>query len=1002
MSLVNRSHSSFSIRSLATAAGFVTLAFQIIVTRLLTQHFGIGSTAIASIVAVSLCGLALGAFAIGNWSDRYVNRIPVVGILFCLTAISIAAVTQTHGYIATSIDGLLEPRIENLAKHQLLFCLATVLPVNFLLGGILPTLVAIISRDDSGKSFASVYGSETAGAMLGALASGFFLIQNFGITYSLYTIAGLSLISSVACMTLTTKAVFAAKTNVANSDDLPEPKSWLFLAVVLLASCSSLGIEIIWQRYFVILFGSDTHSLAIVTASFLLGISIGALLSKHLIDRSTSHQRLYGLGLVTIAVCLLLSSYLLILFVDGTFSVWVASTRAFESYPILSRFIVALVSLLPPSIALGCALPVAAAYWIQSNQPIGKSTGEIYGTAILGNVIGVFIVGFFLIPAFGLGQSALGLSLLCVIGGTTILAVGSRNPMPFPVFKYISLVVGWGILVFLVSNHSLFLGIKSSQEISVDYYNEASENSVAVIRSLKDPDQRKMLIDGVAIGESGGGVDEKQQLLAHLPFLIRPQSDSQKVLTIGLGSGILAGELLECKEVATTTCVEISPAVVEAAQFFSDLNGNILENEDFELIVADGIRFLQVTRNKFDVIVSDAKSRPGHAGNVAFFSRDYYQLCASRLSDNGIFIQWIGLNTAPESLSVILNSFCNCFAYGHVAIAAPNSIFVIGSSEPLTLDKKHVEDYLDRKSSDSLGEYGWNSYDDLISMYWLDQTTIANSMVADAPINTTERPFLESFSLASFHSDPSSHPGNIQLHFLADLVRFDQASDIENSRFNSNALSHPVNANVKSDLLAARRAGLNLIQAAVLMTELKDDWLDASAGFFDQAIRDLPNLSRQQSIANIYRQLANRANQSGNINREFSALDRISDLKTATAEEELRLAKILVELQRRERALDYFYRAATKAPNRPEYRCEFGFCLLALERLDQAKVQFARILREFPTNTQAKLGQDIGKLKSNPSDLEARRRIEAALKNEPALKDLLLESGIALDSLLRQ
>ena len=984
---------------LAAVAGFVTLAFQILCARLLIQHFGIGTSAIASMVATSLAGLAAGSFFFGHHADRFHYPIRTVGFLFAVTSVAIFVVVNIHFAVASGIDSLFEPNVSRLATHQIAFCLTLAFPINFLLGGLLPILVSHSSDNSHSNVFAQIYACETAGAMLGALASGFLLIQSIGVSNSLHAVAGLALFSAATCLTNWTRR--NRQNNDSRKDLADSPRlSTLFLLVVFLASVASLAMEIIWQRYFVILFGSDTHSLAIVTASFLLGISLGAWLAPVIIRRFSYTRQLYSTGLITISFSILFSTLLLISLVDGKLSALVLQTDLISDYPVTARFLIAGIAMLLPATTLGVALPVAAAYWMDSEATAGQRIGQLYGVAIVGNVGGIILVGFFLIPLIGLSKSAILLSALCLAGSLGIYFVTSpvQSTERSKLLQATSILAfaGWCGCAYLVLNHSLFLGIHSSDNIQVEFYDEGSDSSVAVVSSTDNPNNKRMLIDGVAIGESGGGVDEKQQLLAHLPFLLRPELDKQNVLTIGLGSGILAGKLVEHSAVNHVTCVEVLPPVIKAAEYFADSNSNVLANERLAVVQADGIRFLRVNEDPYDVIISDAKSRPGHSGNVAFFTEDYYKLCESRLSEDGMFIQWVGLNTSRDAIKVILNSFCGKFPYGHIAVAAPNDIFVVGTKQPIKFDENNIQALLANNLTSSLKQYHWNTYHDLISMYWLDQTTIAQSFVFDAGVNSFDRPCLEAFSLANFKNEPTQPPGNVQLKMMAELFQFDIASDVENSRFNSNSISH-LPENRASELIAGRMAASLLVEAGIVMTELKEGWLDNAATLFAESRKHLPNLTRQQKIADIYRQIVSKAATTNQLNKEFSALDAISDLGASTAEEEFRLAEILTELNKNEAALEYFYRAATKAPAQPQYRCEFGFCLFQLHRIDQAKVQFERALKEFPDHAAAKLGQGICMLKSSRQKQAAKRKIRSAVSKDPTLQNKLEKLGIDLD-----
>ena len=168
---------------------------------------------------------------------------------------------------------------------------------------------------------------------------------------------------------------------------------------------------------------------------------------------------------------------------------------------------------------------------------------------------------------------------LSIVAGCLAL---SRLKLPHALTAMGAATVG---AIFLLQSTPLGVGLLPDR-YDVRWYREGPANTVTVFSEKTEPNRLKMSVDGIVIGESGGGVDEKQQMLAQLPFLLRsasrlnesssepsqqpPTSDS--VLTIGLGTGILAGQVAQIPTVATVTCVELSPAVIDASREFSDAN----------------------------------------------------------------------------------------------------------------------------------------------------------------------------------------------------------------------------------------------------------------------------------------------------------------------------------------------------------------------------------------------------------------------------------------------
>lgn len=992
----------------AMIAGAIGLSVQIVCTRIAVHSFGSSSTIISAMIAMALLGLSLGSWTIGRIADSVKSPLRTLGFSFLLCAIFIELVALFGNDIAAGIYNLIGATTGGLygdRGQQIAFALATMLPINFLLGGVLPLLTKIVFSASCKQRvvfdrFGVLYAAETIGAAAGALAAAFWSIQFLGLQLTLHLSA--LFVGVAGCLALVAgmiPVVPPAKTTPENVSSnaiggvLPRTS---LLIVVALAGSASLGMEVIWQRLLTILFGSDTHSLAIVAATFLIGIAVGALISPIAIRRLPNLIWTYGLIVMAIGFSAICVTNLLLRVISDHPMGWIGPW--YLQQPVIARFATSFGLLLVPTMLIGAGFPIAVHLWIQDYSRSGRHTGQIYGIALLGNVLGVLGCGYLLIPTFGLRMGMLILSGFCLAGGLAILWMSLRTLDPqAPVYRasklwvgltVLCLLAGWGWVAYTTISHAAAIGVSTNHDRwTVDYYHEGPVNTVAVVRDNENQNIRKMIIDGIAIGESGGDVDEKQQMLAHLPMLLRPGIADQNVLTIGLGTGILAGELAGNPAVSRLTCVELSPSVIEAAETFSDLNGGLFSNEKVRFVQADGIQYLLRNDVHFDAIVSDAKSRPGHAGNVAFFSRDYYALCESRLTENGMFVQWVSLTSSTASLGTIMRTFADAFPDGHLAIAAPGSIYLVGSKQPVKFSESHITQYLQQDYSQSLTRYHWNSFDDLLSMYWLDQKSMGPFVQHDFQINTLDVPVMESFSL-----DGQRHtPEEIEKQNLDWLL-----SMIADDRVGTNQAARPsvVHQQMRSDpdlalkLQNARIAAQEIIAGEVRIFKSGAGWLDQAASHYKAALNLLPDLTRQRRIADFYRQLAENARRANRTAQEFSALATISELKTSSVSDELRLAQILNEFGKPELALEYFYRATKMAPDNPDARIEFGFGLLSLGKIAQAEPQFRRVIALQSEHALAHLGLGIV-LEQLGEAVESARHLNRALEIQPELRERL-------------
>ena len=988
----------FQSSGTAFLAGALSLVSQIVGLQIVARELASTDLAIASVLISGLFGLSLGAFVSGRWSDSSKSRFglsdefPLALAHALLGMAAIAMLVFSIG--GTALAAFIRELEWDVSVEVFCFSLGTILPVNFLLGGIVPVLTRATVSETSRNvqnAFGRIYSLETCGAAIGSLGVTFYAIPRMGGRLSLTIAAAAVLIWTVLWLIAHWKHRTNNKSRIDDSgskhslhtddsqpitsSDSGQPQSknaaavlrWVLLIAATASSCASLGMELVWQRYFAIVFGSDSHSYAIVATLFLAGNSIGALFVSRMFEflgggRSRG-KAIYQWQLLLIGGSILLSVWTL------GFGFRTETMRSVLGWlsesPLVGRLLLGSLVLLLPSVLIGSALPVLVDLCSAGSNSLGTRAGEIYACVIVGNIVGVLLCASWLIPTFGLRITAVILAGICVtvsLGLSLLSANGTQSPQ-----KRFNIAAIWGYSILLagtaggavwVTNSDFRPGLSDDGTWVIDHYIEKASHTLAVAHHSQFPENKRMIIDGVTIGESGGGVGEKQQVLSHLPFMIGEMIDDAKdgvkdepnddannkarrsrVLTIGLGTGILAGELAINEQVESLTCVELSSEVIKASKWFAKENRQVLDSPKLKLIHGDGVRYLRNAEQVFDVIVSDGKSRPGAAANLPFFSQEYYRLCFDSLSEQGVFVQWVSLRCDPEELKTILYTFSNQFSYGHIAIAAPDSIYMVGTRSPINFNRQTIDNYLQHEWTKRLRGYSWNSADDILSMYWLDDDIVHNAL-ATVAANTFDRPVLDRFAWKSFQHSLTQKP--TQLSVLQDLIANDTTS-----LFNGHPLDQFAIADTVEQIQAGRKGANELMKAESIRVAVEENWLDRSTVHFKNALQHLPQLSRQNHIVEDFRFLADQARTAEDVNTEFSTLINISELNGSTADEEIRMANILEDRQAAELALNHYFKAVKISNAKPRYLIAFGEALMMQQRYAPAKRQFERAVAAF-------------------------------------------------------
>ena len=147
-------------------AGGLSLVSQIVGLRIITREVSASELTVASVLVCALCGLSIGALISGRIVDRRRNRetsaLKLANFLLAAAAMG--------GLLLALLGQTLASRIGTLNLSEVLevvsFLSVTVLPVNILLGGIVPVLTQAAmarSAENVRSAFGSIYAWETMG-----------------------------------------------------------------------------------------------------------------------------------------------------------------------------------------------------------------------------------------------------------------------------------------------------------------------------------------------------------------------------------------------------------------------------------------------------------------------------------------------------------------------------------------------------------------------------------------------------------------------------------------------------------------------------------------------------------------------------------------------------------------------------------------------------------------------------------------------------------------------
>lgn len=187
------------------------------------------------------------------------------------------------------------------------------------------------------------------------------------------------------------------------------------------------------------------------------------------------------------------------------------------------------------------------------------------------------------------------------------------------------------------------------------------------------------------------------EMMTHPVLTLHP--NPKKILVIGAGDGGILREILKhkCKEIVI---VEIDREVIELSKkFLPSIGKGAFSNKRVKILIEDGAKFVEETKEKFDIAIIDSPDPIGVA--KVLFSKKFYRNIFSVLNKEGIMIRQSGSTILQKKeLKQNYRLLKELFPYVCIQIAAiPTYIggffsFIIASKKinPYNINFKKLEE----------------------------------------------------------------------------------------------------------------------------------------------------------------------------------------------------------------------------------------------------------------------------------------------------------------------
>lgn len=672
-------------------SGVAGLVYQVLWMRQLGLLFGNTSHAAAVTLAAFFAGLAIGSWIWGRRCTaihRPLRAYAGLELGIVITACLYFLGLQLYYVIYPPLYQHIGSGTLNLAVKFLLACVL-VLPPAIFMGGTIPIMgqyLIGLRRDQTqvfGKTAALIYGINTLGAAIGALAAGFYLPiwLGFRMTFILaMTVTGLTALGAYwlsrtcelrarpslddAASPASDQAATVAATATHASEDRPTGLRWvreqLPLAMVcFLSGFGFLALEVLWTRMFMQVLENSVYTYASILVIVLVSLALGAMISSLL-------ARMAGSPINMLAALLLLGGAAVastpFVFMHVTDSLQILATRGSWSSYVGMIFQKATIALGPAALTLGAVFPFLMKIQERYMRVAGLSIGRLGAINTGGAILGALLCGFVFLPVLGTWRTMQLLAAAYVIGALIL-------PMAWDVKGICLRVACAGLLlcVFVAIDPDK-LDVTSTDpqrtmpEVALKTW-EASDNTISVVSG---PYGLMIKMNShYGLGTTGSAPQEQMQ--TDLPMTVFPNITN--IFYLGMGTGITAGAALDptYENVERVVVCELSSQVIDAAsEFFTDVRGRDFTNGLFsdtraDVLAEDGRHYLLASREQFDMINGDLFV-PFRAGVGSLYTREHFQNVKQRLTPDGVFVQWLPLYQVTEfEFGVIARTMLDVF-----------------------------------------------------------------------------------------------------------------------------------------------------------------------------------------------------------------------------------------------------------------------------------------------------------------------------------------------------
>ena len=652
-------------------SGAAALLFEALWLRRAGLMLGSSVWASSIVLAAFMTGLAAGNALAVRWAARI--RRPLRA--YALLELGVGAAGAAAVLAAPALAPLLAPLFRGLGGApgltdllRLAVAFALVLLPTTAMGITLPVLTRAISRDgrDFGPVLGALYGWNTLGGVLGAIAGELWLIAPLGLRGTAFFAAGLNLLAAALAWWLARRRAPAVDTVAESIGDHPgrkrlNPRALRLLAAAFLSGAGLLALEVIWFRFLQLFLFGTAMTFAFMLAVVLLGIAAGGLAASLWLRRDPAGHRWLP-AVAGAAALATIAGY-------AAFSPWYRGAAFFIDQPD-ATLALSLRLMLATSVLSGVIYTLTGAALRHELSGAGETAGHLTLANTIGSMAGALGAGFVLLPVLGMERSIFAVAV--VYGAVAALCGPWRSAED--VSRNVRLAwltslgaVALALLLFprgaMATRHlQTSLARFLDEQTRVVALREGVNQTTTTLRREwgGEPISHRLVTNGHSMSGTDFADRRYMKLFVNWALAVNPRIRQALLISYGLGS--TAKALTDTRALTGIDVVDVSPEILGMAPVVFAPGQSPLADPRVRVHVEDGRFFLQTSAASFDLITGEPPP-PKAAGIVNLYSREYFQLLHGRLNDGGVATYWLPVEELGEDdARAIVSAFCAAFA----------------------------------------------------------------------------------------------------------------------------------------------------------------------------------------------------------------------------------------------------------------------------------------------------------------------------------------------------